>query len=170
MWRFINWTTVGTALCAGIIAGLMLGASTCQAGTLGVHAWSKHGAPTYEVTHRGGPSEHREFNNANFGLYYVSADGWTVGAYKNSYYRNTVYAGYVIQGPSFRPIDGFTVQTDLALALATGYRRVKGVGELRPMAMPQILLSHAASGAGVRYSVAPGQRGIFQHISFEKKF
>jgi hypothetical protein len=158
------------SFCLGLIVGViaMTFSDTCRAGTLGLHTWSEHGKATYQITHEGGAPEERKFNEDNFGLYYIGQDNWIVGAYKNSYYRNTVYAGYVIDGPTFRPL-GVQVKPALAAALATGYRRLEGVGTLRVMLMPQVVV-HTGYGTAVRYSLAPGKRGMFQHLSIERSF
>jgi len=52
-----------------------------MADTIGLHIGSHHiPAKTY--------------NNTNPGLYYRTDEGWTIGAYRNSLRKNSVYAGY----------------------------------------------------------------------------
>lgn len=158
--RIINWLiiTVTAVLCL-----LVLFAPDARAQTVGVHTWSDHSHDTYNITHEGGDNTSKKFNEANFGLYFLK-DGWVVGAYRNSYYRTTVYGGYVWQTPLYGPLD-----VAVSAALATGYRRVHGVGVLRPMLMPQLVL-HLPAGLDLRYSVAPAKGGAFQHLSIETSF
>ena len=66
------------ALCA---AALALIAPVARADTVGLHLASVH-------------VPQRHFNNTNPGAYYRSDAGWTMGGYRNSLRRTSVYAGY----------------------------------------------------------------------------
>ena len=80
---------------------LVMAASGAQAQTLGLHLGSWHSAPG--------------FNNLNPGLYLRTADGWTLGAYRNSYRVTTAYAGRTWETAG----DGLRVS--VTAGLATGY-------------------------------------------------
>lgn len=155
-----------------MIAALLISASVAvpaaRAGTIGVHTFSEHARAYFERTHEGALNSRHKFNESNFGAYYVTDNGWTIGTYRNSYYRQTFYAGYVVSGPTLLAAGPFSIRPDLSMALATGYKRVYGVGVLRPMLMPQIVIQ-SAYGPAIRYSVAPGKEGVFQHLSVEVK-
>jgi hypothetical protein len=138
-------------------------AAPAQAGTLGVHLVSRHESRTYEAMHPGGPIWHVPYNNRNTGLYYVTDSGLVVGAYRNSYNVDTVYAGRQWVSPSYGP-----VRFAATAAVATGYQTVHGIGKLRPMLMPSVLVD-TPLGVTVRYSAAPAKGGIFQHLSLEMK-
>jgi hypothetical protein len=159
--RALNWAIL--ALVA-LYCLLTLWAPEAKAQTaVGVHLWSEHSKNEYEITHEGGVSEYRKFNEKNYGLYVVH-NGWTAGTFENSYYRRTVYGGYSWVWPVYGPLDAC-----LTVALATGYRRVPGVGTLRPMAMPGVRMA-LPEGIFLRYSVAPAKGGAFQHLSIERTF
>lgn len=59
----------------------------------------------------------RAYNEFNPGIY-AMCDGWTAGYYRNSFSRNTVYAGHTWERGPF----------SLTAAAATGYRRGIKVG------------------------------------------
>ena len=80
---------------------LVMAASGAQAQTVGLHLGSWHSAPG--------------FNNVNPGLYLRTADGWTLGAYRNSYRVTTAYAGRTWETAG----DGLRVS--VTAGLATGY-------------------------------------------------
>ncbi|KNZ33325.1 MAG: hypothetical protein AD742_06980 [Methylibium sp. NZG] len=62
-------------------------APCAHADTVGLHLASVH-------------VPQRQFNNVNPGLYYRSDAGWTVGGYRNSLRRTSVYGGYTLEyGP-----------------------------------------------------------------------
>jgi hypothetical protein len=148
---------------AFILAALLSGA--VQAQTIGVHLFSEHSEDTFERRYKDtGRVEQVAYNERNFGAYYISRDGWIVGVYDNSYYRTTVYAGYMLDGPRFGPVG-----THLAAALGTGYEWCPGTGKLRPMLMPSLTVA-TPLGVSLRYSVAPAKGGVFQHLSIERKF
>lgn len=147
------------------IALIMCFSAGAQAGTIGVHTLSRHGTDDRRVIHKDGVIEHKPYNNQNYGLYYIDDSGLIMGAYKNSYDKNTVYAGWTWSSPNWGPL-----RVSGTLALATGYRTVIGVGVLRPMAMPSVLLD-LPLGTTVRWSVAPStEKGVFQHLSVEWKY
>lgn len=76
---------------------------TCASLILGLHLVSHH-------------SDEKDYqNNVNSGVY-AECDGWTAGAYKNTYSRLSVYGGYVFRhGP-----------LALNLGLISGYRKKQG--------------------------------------------
>lgn len=123
------------------IAALLLLALAgwAQAGTLGLHIGSQH----YPA---------KDFNNANPGVYYISDQCWTVGAYYNSERKQSVYAGKSWDFGPFR----------LQAGLITGYSR-----PVLPMLAPSVSL-----GAGFRLTVLPKvERGGSSviHLTWETK-
>lgn len=96
----------------------------------------------------------REYNNFNPGVY-AMCDGWTAGYYRNSFHRNTVYAGYTVGRGVFA----------LTVAAATGYRRgVKVGGEyVSAMVVPSVKLG--AARIGVVPPVGRVDGGV--HLSLE---
>ncbi len=78
-------------------------ATSASAQTIGLHLASWHSKPG--------------FNNVNPGLYVRSADGWTLGGYRNSYDQPTVYAGWTLER------DVLGVRAGLTAGLATGYEK-----------------------------------------------
>lgn len=156
------------SLAFGAIVALL--GETASAQTIGVHLFSEHGHDTYDITHEGGPNTTKKFNEKNFGGYIIAGEvdifgvpvSPIVGAYKNSYYHTTVYAGLTWDMDLFGPL-----RVGASAVLGTGYERVHGVGKLRPMLMPHILLDLPA-GLTLRYSVTPAKGGVFQHISIER--
>lgn len=165
----INRLIAALALLAAIASPL------ARAGTIGLHTISDHGKSTYTNTHEqttvytsGKPSTvtvtetEVKYNNRNFGLYYIADNGFTVGAYRNSYDRNTLYVGYTAES---REYHGFSAVG--SVALATGYSYVHGAGKLRPMVMPGV--KYTMGKYAVRYSVVPSRTTVLQHLSFEYK-
>lgn len=139
-------------------------ATSAQAQTFGVHLFSEHSENTFERRYSNGVSRQVKYNERNWGAYYINRDGWMVGGYKNSYYRQTFYAGYMWDGPRFGPVG-----THIAGAVATGYDWCPGTGKLRPMLMPSLTLA-TPLGVSLRYSAAPAKGGVFSHLSIERKF
>lgn len=135
-----------------------------QADTFGVHLFSRHEAATHELTRPDGTTYREPYNNRNFGAYFIADSGLTLGAYRNSYGFNTAYAGWTWQGPTFGPL-----QPAVTTVLATGYRRVHGVGVLRPMVLPSVRLEGPA-GVSLRYFIGPAKGGVFQHVAIERSF
>jgi hypothetical protein len=72
-----------------LLAAALLLATTAHAQTIGVHLVSTHLHP--ELAHADGDPE--PYNDINPGLYYRTAAGWQVGAYRNSHRQPTFYAG-----------------------------------------------------------------------------
>lgn len=147
-----------------VIALLALSATAASAATIGIHTISKHGKEHFDRIYEGQVQERVKYNNKNFGMYFVADSGLTVGAYKNSYYHTTAYAGWTFYGPSVGPVG-----TGLTAILATGYSRNIGYGKLRPMAMPSVSMDLPA-GMRVRYTAAPAKKGFFQHLTIERGF
>jgi len=77
--------------------------NTVQAQTIGVHTWSIH-APQHSQ------------NNTNPGLY-LAHNGWEIGAYRNSWERTTVYAGY-----EFNLMDNQYGELGIQIGAGTGYQ------------------------------------------------
>ncbi len=147
-----------------LVLTLAIFSASAHAQTIGLHLFSEHASDTYNQRYTDGSNTDLKYNEYNYGLYYINRDGWTVGAYRNSYRNHTVYAGYVWDGPRFGPVG-----THIAGALATGYRNVEGVGVLRPMLMPSVTLG-GRTGPVVRWQAAPTKGGFFQHVSIEYRF
>lgn len=158
--RAINWIILALT----VLLCLMVLTDPAWAETrVGVHLWSEHSKDNYQITHEGGRNTERKFNEQNYGLY-VTHNGWTVGTFENSYHRRTWYGGYTWARTVYGPVDAVAVA-----GLATGYRRVHGVGLLRPMIMPGLRIS-LPGGLDLRYSAVPAKGGAFQHLSVEMKF
>jgi hypothetical protein len=134
------------------------------AATLPAHLFSRHEAADHELTRPDGTTYREPYNNRNFGLYFIADSGLTLGAYRNSYGFNTAYAGWTWHGPTFGPL-----QPAVTTVLATGYRRVHGVGVLRPMVLPSLRLEGPA-GVALRYHLGPAKGGVFQHLAIERSF
>jgi len=67
-----------------VVAVTVMASCTAQpavAGTLGLHIGSQH-------------IPNKDYNNFNPGAYYRTDEGWTVGGYRNSYKRSSVYGGH----------------------------------------------------------------------------
>lgn len=149
---------------AALAAALIAAALPAQADTFGVHLFSRHEASTREATNPDGSTTDVPYQNRNFGLYYIADSGFTAGAYRNSYFEDTVYAGWTWHGPAFGPL-----RPSVTAVLATGYKVVHGVGALRPMVMPSVSVA-TPLGFSVRYFIGPAKGGIFQHVSIERGF
>ncbi len=102
---------------------------------VGLHLLTAHAAPGYETLTPGG--------------YAVSPDGYTVGAYRNSEGRGTIYGGYTFYGGRY----------SATLGLATGYARAPVVP----------LLATGIAFGDARISFLPGPSPAV-HLSYERKF
>lgn len=142
----------------------LLSCLSAQAVTVGIHTFSKHESANYDYDTYDGIAAQRKYNNRNFGLYVIADNGFTAGGYRNSYGVNSFYAGWTWQGPSLGP-----VSIAATAALATGYESRYGVGKLRPMVMPSLILA-TPLGVSVRYTAGPAKHGFIQHLSIERKF
>lgn len=156
-------------------------AAAASAGTIGLHTYSHHTSDTYERTEyrqvngrfadgarylqKYSVTTHREYNNQNFGMYYIADNGFTIGGYRNSYDKNTVYAGYTVN--SDRYLGGY-VSGSVSVALATGYRELASVGVLRPVVLPALRLH--LGDAAIRLSGFPAGSKSFMHLSAEVGF
>ena len=119
-------------------------------------------------------------NNLNLGAYVLFENGVTLGTYRNTLRRQTVYAGYTWQGETF----------GLMVAAGSGYqlRRVAAAcqdpnntncgwtegfsnGVLSPMVAPSIRTPEFL-GASARVSFMPGigRASSVLHLSVEAKF
>lgn len=162
------------ALLIAIIAFFLFAPVSCRAEglTFGVHLASTH-IPARP-----------EYNNVNPGLYLRTAEGLTLGAYRNSYRRTSVYAGWTFERGPF----AFTV------GATTGYRKrswdqpcpdgggtssiqtcriTEGEtnGYLAPILSPSVRLP-AVAGFTPRLSYVPsiGAGSSVFHLSIEKEW
>jgi uncharacterized membrane protein len=97
-----------------ILASLVLAslAMSAQAGEIIVHTASVHTEKMYALG-----NETKELNNVNVGIGYRNDDGLTVGAYKNSYYHNTVY---ITQDLMYNEYVGVVVGASTGYKVASG--------------------------------------------------
>jgi len=98
----------------------------CLPFAMSMAAWSPHAAAGTIGLHLG--SQHfpaKKYNNRNPGLYYRTDEGWTVGAYRNSLRRDSVYAGYTWKYG----------QLDVTTAAVTGYFH-----KVQPLLVPSVSL------------------------------
>ncbi len=116
--------------------------------TLGVHTFSVHSASGY--------------NGVNPGLYALWGNGVAVGAFHNSYRRNSIYAGWL-----------WSIDRDqrfgVLLGAATGYGETSEKMLLAPIVAPSVRFE-LKRGAYARLSLFPDPRqGAVQvlHLSFE---
>lgn len=86
-----------------ILAAVIAVASPVQADTIGVHVGSYHFSGY-------------KFNNFNPGVYWRGDSGFTLGGYRNSYKRNSLYAGWTFEDESKR--------FSLTLGAVTGYTKI----------------------------------------------
>jgi hypothetical protein len=117
---------------------------------LGVHLASVH-VPSYN-----------EQQNFNPGLYARLENGVTIGSYRNTYNKTTVYAGYTT--PEYYKIS-------LTATLASGYQQEIHKGYLTPVLAPSIRLPEVGT-ISPRITYIPGLAGksnVF-HLSLERKF
>lgn len=78
-------------LCGALVWGLLLLAIPSQAATLGLHT------VTWHEQHQANDAP---YNGINPGAYALLDNGATLGAYRNSIRRTSVYAGYTLQTPA----------------------------------------------------------------------
>lgn len=97
----------------------------------------------------------KEYNEVNLGIY-AMCDGYTAGYYRNSYHRDSFYAGYTWEKGPFA----------LTAGAVTGYRRgIKVGGEyIAPMVMPSVKLGH------VRLTVVPPVGRVDGGVHFSVEF
>lgn len=114
------------------LLSLLTAVTDTKAHTIGVHIGSHHF-----------PNE--GYNNFNPGAYFKHDNGFTVGAYLNSYRKVSVYAGATY---SFGPVD-FTIGG------ITGYQgKVQNGGYVSPLIVPSIALP-AVNGISPRIAYLP---------------
>lgn len=119
---------LGLALCAWVLAWV---SPAWAQPVMGLHTASWHSNAAGQ-------------NNANGGLY-VRGDDWTVGAYRNSLGRTSVYAARTWQAGGW----------DIAVGAITGYRR-----KLEPAGCLQMLLAEGyAMDVAVQSHAAYGPTG-----------
>lgn len=125
-----------------------------HAGTLGLHVGSQHF-----------PNRPR-LANANPGLYYKADNGVTVGAFRNSLSRSSVYLAYTanVWGP-----------LDLTVGAISGYRLRNGYGfnnaHLAPLIAPSVRLPRLG-GVTPRLTFIPPMKNVTAvvHLSLEREF
>ena len=116
-----------------------------------------------------GPSYHDggDFNNANYGLYFVHK-GITGGFYDNSLNRNTFYLGYAWEWDL--PVNPVVDSVSLMTSLATGYYTQEMPYEYAPMGA--LSFKHGfGPQQGLRLSYLPvygkSQASYVMHLSYE---
>jgi len=116
---------------------LLLTPLISDAGTLGLHLQSIHDRPY--------------FNDDNPGIYLKTRDGFTVGTYYNSEYRQSTYVGATISAKG----------VEISTLLITGYN-----ASVLPVIIPSILIKDK-----LRVSLLANPFGASAlHFSFEGKF
>jgi hypothetical protein len=116
--------------------------------TVGLHTVSVHSAPGY--------------NGTNPGLYLLWPNGVAVGAFHNSYRRNSAYVGWLWR------IDDAN-RFGVLLGAATGYGSTRENMPVAPLLVPSIRWA-LGNGMSTRLSLFPDPRqGAVQvlHLSFE---
>lgn len=166
------------------LASLLLALCTqAHADVIGVHLVSYHSTSTYTSSHterqthcrqtahyracasgdRRVYTEHR-YNNFNPGMYWRDDSGMTVGFFKNSYGRMSVYGGWALESPQWHDLSA-----SVTLAVATGYKGRAGSGALRPMLMPALAWEYS-KGSSVRLVGGPTKDGgALFHLTLERK-
>lgn len=145
------------------VAALLLPllASAAHATTMGVHLGTWHSKSHYEHDGRVRP-----YCQANPGVYGRLDNGLTFGAYRNSYCRGSVYAGWTWERRLF---GSDRVSAGVTLGAVTGYP-AKGV---MPVAAPSIRFG-LADGYSLRFSGLPklvkSQHSSALHLSIEREF
>jgi hypothetical protein len=116
-----------------------------------------------------GPSYHDggDFNNANYGLYFVHK-GITGGFYDNSLNRNTFYLGYAWEWDL--PVNPVVDSVSLMGSVATGYYTQQMPYEYAPMGA--LSFKHSfSSQQGLRLSYLPvygkSEASYVVHLSYE---
>jgi hypothetical protein len=108
--------------------------------TVGVHLASVH-IPA-----------HDDQNNRNLGAYVRSVDGWTLGGYRNTIRRNSLYAGKTERG-LLGPVD-------VTAGIVSGYQKKDGKGHTRGALGPLLAFSYqvpvAVLGVKPRIVYVPG--------------
>lgn len=144
--KALNQVAAVIALCA---------ATAAQATTFGAHIGSQHF-----------PAKDGD-NNANSGLYVRFDNGVTLGGYRNTIRRNSVYLGYSIDAGAF----GVTVGG------ITGYQQKDGKGHSRGAVSPLLALSVVSpvsiAGLTPRLAYVPGhlvKAADVVHLMVERSF
>jgi hypothetical protein len=127
-------------------------AASSQAQTVGVHLVSHH-MPQHFYT------------NANPGLYYRDASGWTVGAFRNSERKVSVYGGYTF----YTDFHGW--QPALTVGVIHGYRSRgcyhSNEGKCETLTLPFVFPSIATpdvDGWRLRLGYKPKARDKASHV------
>lgn len=146
-----------------VVAGLLCSTYARAETTVGVHILTHHFKEKGKK-HWTDPQEH--FNNYNYGLYVVH-NGWTAGAFHNSDYRASVYAGYTYQTQQWNRLSA-----GLTVGLITGYR--DGFRPY-PMVVPSVAWHHGYLGNSstlrLMFMARTSENGSAAiHLSHEWKF
>ena len=136
--------------CLAIALALFAGAAQAET-VVGLHLGSQHF-----------PAKDR--NNVNPGVY-VMHEGWTAGAYYNSFHKPTVYGGY-----TWSLAKGEWLRLDVTTAVATGYREETGQ-TLRPIILPSIAFGPEEFRMRVSYGARVKKSSTaLVHFSVERSF
>jgi hypothetical protein len=126
---------------------------TAEGWVVGLHLWSTHFGACYPM-----PDGCRQYETATRGIYWRAPGGFTVGGYRNSYGKDSTYAGWTFE----------TADKRFALTVAgvTGYRRAA----ILPMLAPSIRFVVFDSWA-IRASGAPklGGSANVLHLAIERE-
>lgn len=103
------WHGIAAGAVIGLGFGVLAGqAFAAQPEIVGVHIGSHHLNPA--------PAHVGQWKNANPGVYARWANGFTVGTLRNSERRQSVYAGWTIEGPR-----AWTIRPSATVGVITGY-------------------------------------------------
>lgn len=125
-----------------------------------------------------GPAGARGWNNVNPGLYARWRGGFTVGAFRNSLYRNSVYAGWSFGAPTARfgllvgMVSGYDRVTDgpgdySAVRCSDTCRRVNLDRVIAPMVVPSVRFGLTDRMAARLSVVASPGAPVAVHLSIE---
>lgn len=136
-------------------------AETIKQNIVGIHTISRH--------HDSGFVENgveKKYNEVNPGVYFMHSSGATFGAYRNSYYKNALYAGW-----TFNVANLGDFKLDVSTILVTGYQGYSSSSYLKPAILPSIV---SPEFHGVRFRVIAipnvGETAGFFHLMIEKRF
>lgn len=118
--------------------------------TFGAHLVSVHGGG------RGEPA--RGWNNVNPGMYLRWHNGLTVGAFHNSEWRTSAYAGWTFSDSA----DRFSVTA----GLVTGYQRAA----VMPLLVPSVRIGLNNNTSARLSLLAPPKGAPAIHLSVERRF
>ncbi|AKJ28770.1 hypothetical protein AAW51_2079 [Caldimonas brevitalea] len=135
-----------------MILALLCGTASAET-TFGLHVASKH-------------VPQRDQSNVNPGLYAITDSGWTVGGYRNSWRKLSVYAG-----KTWTLAEAGPVSLDLTLGAVTGYRTQKNKAGVRPLLLPSVVVGdefRVRIAYGPRFDPKAGSHLV--HLMVERSF